>query len=245
MFIVIATMVAVWLAIVLCRNPIRARWWTHRLATTANPETRLAHFQRLVALGPTGADAVEELLESDDPSVRGLGVAVLNHTRPARVRKLLAEMATDPDPDVAAMAVTGLALLGDPAVVNDLAQLLKSSEARLAVLAVSGLGRLPTPEAADLLIETARAHRLVAVRVQAIEELGLLRVERAADVLRECLEDDTLFQGPTTSEHSAAALLGRATRGLTAEAPSARPVSYFANRALRAITGEDVSSNGK
>ena len=75
MFLVVAAMVAVWLLIVLCRNPIRAHWWARRLAASTDPEVRLACFQRLVALGPTGAAGVEELLKSEDAAIRGLGGA--------------------------------------------------------------------------------------------------------------------------------------------------------------------------
>lgn len=245
MFIIIAVMVAVWLLIVLCRNPIRARWWTRKLVATGDPEIRLIYFQRLVALGPTGADAVETLLRSEEAAVRGFGVALVNHTRPPRARALLAGMTTDGDQDVATMAVTGLALLGDPAVIEDFAELLHAAEPRLQTLAARGLGRLRTPPAIDLLIETARTHSSVAARVQAIEELGRLQVERAAGVLQECLVDDTPFDGPTVSERSAAALLARAAPGMQVEEPPpSRPISYFAARALGAITGDEITTNG-
>ena len=243
MFIVVAVMAAVWLLIVLCRNPIRAHWWARRLAASTDPEVRLAYFQRLLALGPTGAAGVEELLKSEDAAIRGLGVAVVNHTRPQRARSQLAAMAADPDPDVAAMAVTGLALLGDPGVIEDLARLLESPDPHTGVLAVTGLGRLRTPEAIDLLIETTRGPGMVAPRVQAIEELGQLQVERATEVLTECLSDDTTFEGMTASERSASALVTRALPGSAVEPqPPVRPVSYFAARALRAITGERIEN---
>jgi len=246
MFIVITIMVVVWLLIVLCRNPLRARWWTHKLATTRDPEIRLVCFQRLVALGTTGADAVETLLRSEEAAVRGLGVALVNHTHPPQARTLLASMTTDADADVATMAVTGLALLGDPAVIEDIAKLLQTSKPPMPSIAVAGLGRLGTPQAVDLLIEAAGPDNSVAVRVQAIEELGRLQVERAAEVLTQCLLDDTPFEGPTASERSAAALLARAAPGMQVEEPPpSRRVSHFAARALRAITGDDPSANGE
>jgi HEAT repeat protein len=243
-FAAIAALVALWILVVLCRNPIRAYWWTHKLATAADPQVRLSYFQRLIALGPTGAAAVGQLLTSPDAALRGLGVAILNHAKPRQARKLLVRMSADPDSEVSAMAVTGLALLGDPTVVEDLARLLESSEERRAVLAVSGLGRLRTPPAVELLIETARSHAQVAARVEAIEELGQLRVVRAAEVLRACLNDDTPFAGRTVSEQSAAVLLGQAAPGMQVVPPLPRPVSYFAARALRAITAEDLGTNG-
>ena len=243
MFLVVAAMVAVWLLIVLCRNPIRAHWWARRLAASTDPEVRLACFQRLVALGPTGAAGVERLLRNDDAAIRGLGVAVVNHTRPKQARSHLSEMMHDPDAEVAFMAVTGLALLGDPAVIDDLARLLESPEPRVQVLAVTGLSRLRTSAAVDLLIETARDPGLVAPRVQAIEELGQLQVERAVDILTECLGDETPFEGVTVSERSAFALLTRTAPGMAVEPPpTTRPVSYFAARALRAITGEEIEN---
>lgn len=243
MFVIIAVMLMVWVLLVLCRNPIRARWWTWRLATAADPEIRLVYFQRLVALGPTGAAAVEDLLRNDDAAIRGLGVAVVNHTKPERARTLLTTMLTDPDPEVATMAVTGLAMLGDAAVIEDLARLLESSDPHQAVNAVTGLGCLRTPAAIDLLIKTARAHTFVATRVQAIEELGQLQVQRATDMLSECLTDDTPFAGLTVSERSATALLARAAPGLSVEPPPlSRPVSHFAASALRAIANDNFTS---
>ena len=97
MFVLIAAMVVVWALILVCRNPIRAHWWTHRLAAADDPDQRLLYLQRLVALGPGGATAVEALLNDPDAAIRGLGVALVNHTRPRRARRLLVEMMTDPD----------------------------------------------------------------------------------------------------------------------------------------------------
>ncbi|MCP4590636.1 MAG: HEAT repeat domain-containing protein [bacterium] len=237
MFAVIATMVAVWLMIVLLRNPIRAHWWTRQLITTTDPQARLAYFHRIVALGPGGAAAVETLLNHPDAAIRSLGVAVLNHTKPLHARSLLAQMIDDPDADVGQIAVTGLAVLGDDTVVDELKQLLDSPNPQRAVLAITGLSRLRTPEAIDALIATAEAHPHLAARVQAIEELGQLQVERAREALLRCLEDTTPFTGLTISERSAAALLQRAspTSRLTSP-PSSRPVSDFAAQALLALT---------
>ncbi len=242
MFVAITAMMAVWLVIVLCRNPIRAWWWTHKLTDAVDPQIRLTYFQRLVALGPTGAIAVESLLTSEDTAVRGLGVALLNHTKPERSGELLLRMSRDPDLEVAMAAVTGLTMLGDTAVVHDLTDLLKSADPRLATLAVTGLGRLRTPQALDLLIETAKHHDIVGVRIEAIEELGRLQDERAVEVLTACLDDDTPFEGITASERWAATLLARVAPGMAMEPPlRGRPVSHFAARALQEI----ITTNGR
>ena len=245
MTLVIAAMVVVWLAVVLCRNPIRAHWWAYRLAATTDPPARMAYFERLIALGPVGASGVETLLSADDASIRGLGVAVVNHTKPTHARKLLRRMATDSDPEVATIAVAGLAMMDDAAVVEDMIGLLGSAEPRVVVEAVSGLGRRRTTAAVDSLISTARVHPLVAARVQAIEELGLIGADQAIAVLRECLNDDTLFEGRTAAERSAAISLGYTAPYLSDNAPPpARAVSHFAARALRTITGGDTNTNG-
>jgi hypothetical protein len=245
MVAVIALMVAVWLVIVLGRNPLRAYWWTHRLAASADPQARLAYFQRLVALGPTGAIDVRYLLNNADPALRGLGVALLNHAKPRHARARLAELARDANPDVAAMATAGLALLGDAAAVDDLTRLLDTPDAQRAVLAVTALARLRTPAAIDRLVATARSHTVLAARVQAIEELGLLGDRRAVDTLRAALADDTPFAGATLAEQSVAALLDRTAPGRSLEEPPpARPVSFFAARALRTLEGEPATTNG-
>ena len=245
MTLVIAGMVAAWLVVVLCRNPIRAHWWAYRLAATTDPPARMAYFEKLIALGPAGASAVDTLLSADDASIRGLGVAVVNHTKPPHALELLTGMATDPDPEVATIAVTGLAMMHDVAVVDALVKLLGSSNPRVVVEAVSGLGRQDTTAAVDSLISTARDHALIAARVQAIEELGLIEADQAIPVLRECLGDDTLFQGRTSAERSAAISLGFTAPHLRHdEPPPPRPVSHFAARALRTITGGDINTNG-
>jgi HEAT repeat protein len=135
----------------------------------------------------------------------------------------------------------GLALLNhvaDELALPLLGQAAADAEADIREQAIARLATIGSPEGIDALIAIVAGDGSTAVRVQAIQCLGDLEAEQAVAVLTSCLDDDTVFEGMTAAERSAAAALESVQPDALVEWPEARTMADFAAAALERITGE-------
>ncbi|MCP4249864.1 MAG: HEAT repeat domain-containing protein [bacterium] len=240
--VAITLMVLVWVAVLVGRNQIRARWWEYRLTRTPTADAaqdRAGYVARLASLGPAALSSAQRLAAHEDPNLRILGVTLAEQIDHPRSVDLLTEAATDPDPEIRTAAVLGLRR---HRAVPPLADLARGCDAIAACAAVDALAAIGTTEAIDVVTALAapgadnRAE--LAVRIQAIESLGLAGIKSAVPVLKSCLDDNTVFEGRTLAERSAAAAIEAHHPGSRMTLPGPRTVAGFATRALEAISGE-------
>ena len=107
--------------------------------------------------------------------------------------------------------------------------------------AVDALAAIGTAEAIGVVIALAASggdgHTNLTVRIQAIESLGMAGIKSAVPVLESCLVDNTVFEGRTLAEQSAAAAIEALHPGSPLAWPAPRTVAAFASRALEAMGG--------
>ncbi len=230
MAVAIVGMVGLWAVVVLERNPLRARWWEHKLVASTAMADRARYLALLANLGPRALPVAQRLLSSKEATVRSYGVVILDQLDDERAAELLRRAADDPDPDVRDGAIHGLAARGDVAA---LAEIVGAADPEAACVAVEGLGSIGSPQAIDVLVAALRADVAVVVKVQAIECLGAAEDAGAIEVLTACLDDPTVFEGRTAAERSAARALDAVGRDLELEQPGPRTVASFAAAALR------------
>ena len=231
--IAIALLVLVWAIVILQRNAIRARWWEYRLVRAESLEDRARYLALLTSLGERAVPATERLLRNGDSTVRSYALAILNQVPGERAGGLLRRAVADPDADIRETAVRGL---GARKELKALIEIVRSDDSVAACTAVDALASIGSAEAIDALIVQVADHPQVAVRVQAIECLGVLEAAQAVDVLTACLVDDTVFDDTTLAERSAARAIQAVSPGRPVEWPGPRTVADFAAAALERIT---------
>lgn len=238
MIVAISVMVVIWLAVMLGRNQIRARWWTYKLTVSRTLDEQAAYLARLASLGDAAVPSAQRLLGEDDPLLRSFGLAILQHAPGRRARDLLVAASADGDPSIRTEAVRGLGVRRD---LEALSRIARGAEPVAAAAATVELGRIGTAEAIGVLTDLVCTQECVAVRVEAIECLGGLPGAPDAkriDVLAKCLDDDTLFEGHTAAERAAMEAAASLQPGQPVDWPSSRrTVGHFAARALERITG--------
>ncbi len=245
--IVIALMVIAWLVVVLGRNTIRAHWWAHQLSRARNLETRMAYFHRLAGLGGPAFGAASSMFRSNDAAVRGFAVAIANHVETDAADDLLFDALSDPDPNVRRTATIGLSVRtchasdvdrlrttvthGDP----------PSAPAAVVVLAhaASDSDRPIRGDALAALIDALDRRFTPAVRAQAAQSLGTLEAADAIDALIDCLNDDTLFTGPTENERFARIAFSSQGDSSAIVFDTPRTIAQFASAALRRIDSRE------
>lgn len=243
MVVSIVVMVAVWAVVIGFRNQLRARWWAYRLVRAEQVEERTEYLRLLVSLGPTAVPVAEGLLGQTDPSMRSLAMPILHHAECDRAHRLLVDATNDHDEVIRQQAVLGLRGYGD---VPTLSRIARREDPAAACAAVIGLASLASPQAIDVLIDLVPPkanHDGLAVRVQAIQSLGQLEVARAAAALRACLDEQTVFEGMTAAEQSAAVALRMLHPDQDVAEPEPRTVAAFAAQALRSIAGPEEAGS--
>jgi HEAT repeat protein len=235
MVLIILAMVIVWVVVVMQRSAIRARWWEYKLLRVESLEDRARYLALLCSLGQRAVPSARRLLQSDAAPVRSYALVILDQVPGEAATRLLRTAVDDPDPDIRLSAVRGLAFRDD---LIALAEIVRSDDEVAACAAAEGLASLASDQAVNLLITQVREHPLLAVRVQAIQCLGHLGAVQAVDVLTECLNDDTLFDGATLTERTAAAAIQTVGPSQPLELPGPRTVADFAAAALERITGQ-------
>ena len=253
LLVAIALMVAVWLAVLAGRNQIRARWWEYRLTRVAAADpapARAGYIARLASLGPAALSSAQRLAAHADPELRILGVRLAAQIDDARSVDLLSQAGIDDDLEIRSAAVWGLRR---HRAVPALSELARGDDPISAAAAVDALASIGTTAAIEVVLGLAApdadAPPELAVRIQAIESLGMAGIESAVQVLKSCLDDDTVFEGRTLAERSAVAAIGAHHPGSHLTLPSPRTVAAFAARALEAISGKpwpgDTVSGGE
>jgi hypothetical protein len=132
----------------------------------------------------------------------------------------------------------GLALLNhvaDELALPLLGEAAADAEADIREQAIARLATIGSPESIDALIAIVAGDGPTSSRVQAIQSLGDLDAEQAVVVLILCLSDDTVFEGMTAAERSAASALEAVQPGALVEWPETRTVADFAAVALERI----------
>lgn len=242
MAIAIGLMIVMWLAVVMSRNTLRAYWWADRLARADTAEQQLTYFQLLATHGDSAVGAMRSLLKSDDALLRGLAVGVLNHATNDEAGALLAKSIGDTDTAVRKAAILGLSMRSD--ATQHIARITEATETpdtETAMSAVASLGNIESERARDVLIASLDGGRPAHVRIQAVETLGFLGVDRAVPALVNCLGDTTVYEGLTENQRAAQFAIAQ-SQGLPPPEFSRRhTVSGEAARALFAITGRDTS----
>ena len=243
LFLAVAVMVVVWLAAMLYRNEIRARWWLYRLtslSTTDGLDPHARYLARLASVGEAALPAAERLLQDSDTTLRSFGVTLLQRLQSPRAGELLLDASSDPDPVIRGEAVRGLGGRGD---VTSLRRIVRRDDPVAACAAVEALASVGSQEAVEIIISQVRngaardGRAGLPVRVQAIESLGELQAGQAVEALIDCLADQTFFEGWTAAERSAAAAVAAMRPGNRVNWPEPRTVAQYAAEALQRITG--------
>ncbi len=250
-FIAIAVMIVLWLAVVLSRHTIWAHWWAYKLRESEDVPDRLYYLGRLAGLGKDSVGVARQLLSCDDVELRSYGVHLLSRVETAESKAGLLAAVADPDPDIRRLALQAYAARDGADVVTELTRLMTDPHDDVAMWAVVSLVTKHGGSARPVVIDAARRHTNVAVRVQAIQALAMVDADEAIDTLIACLPDLTVFVGRTAIEESAAMALDSASAAGPTGQPPARPptagridnapthvVGEEAARALRALTGE-------
>ncbi len=252
---VVATMLVLWLTVILSRNVIRSHWWTYRLETAAVPQERFAYFHRLCSLGDRAVPAVSRLLASPDNGLRSFAVGVLHHAEGNTAFELLAAACRDQDDDVARLAMQGLAMRADGRNVTVLADVAVEDGVRRGMMSAAALADIGSTAAIEVLIDLLETSPSPGIRVQAIEGLKNLRAESAMESLVAALGDSGVYEGVTEGSLRAQRAFDEAEadvaedwrQGVGTELRlSGRHVVWkCADGALRSITGCSPDGSGE
>ncbi len=164
---------------------------------SADEATRMAAFDRLVALGATDMGHVLAVAGSADADARQRWVAVraLGRIGGARAREALVGLLADDMPAMRAAAAQALGDLGDRTVTGRLTPLLDDPAILVRASAAEALGKLRDPSAVPAL-DRALASRdnyyrgsSLWVRRHFVAALGAIGDEAAVPALLRCLDD--------------------------------------------------------
>ncbi len=242
----ICLMLIIGLGLVVSRAPIRIQWWEWRLRHAQTDAQRLHYFHLLGSMGPSAIGAAKSLLVDQDPSLRGMGVGILQQIDSPQTTELLRKASKDPDPQVRELAIFGLAMHRNPDVVPMLRERVWSDDVTSCRAAVAALGSYGCETSSSTLERIVREHSSALVRAEAIEQLAAMRCSDSIPILIEALDDLEPYDGSTTYEELDRVVEQWYQRqhSETAEKPievvKGRTVADRAGMALRQITGQTI-----
>lgn len=245
--------VVVWLGVVLMREPIRVRWWGHRLRSAETERQRLYYFELLCTAGPATLHVAQSLMNEENPAWRGFGVGILHHIEGPQAGELLTVACGDADSAVRNLAAVGLAIRKDRSVLPVLRKMALSAADQEALSATIALAEFDCQAVREILCEIAGRHQTPIVRAQAFQQLGYLRCREAIPELIAGLGDMATYEGSTVldrfDEEVIKLLNARSPESSSSPYSSARSriVADQAAVSLRMITGESfgfLSSDG-
>lgn len=240
----IAFTTAACLAALVCRAPLRYRYWAWRLAGAGSAAQRSAYLAALCNAGPDARWAAAALLADADPAARQYGVLVLHHLRTPWSRARLVERLADPDSGVRHLAAVGLAIHGDEAVIPTLTELYRAGEGPGAATACIALQYLGTPAAVTALAGLAALPAAAESRAALVEALAGVGTPECVPALVALLADHRRCaaapHAAEVAQRARTALLARGYAVAAATQPSSGQEATVAERAaatLAAITG--------
>ncbi len=189
---IIVIMIAVWLVaigLMLFSHPLRARYWGWRLARAETEVLRDYYASRLAQRPQAALGVARGLLTHTDPDVRLLAVHVIDRADGDHAETFLLAGLKDREVRVRDAAALAVGRRRGADLVSRLTELATGDDDAVAAAAVYALQRDARPLAVDAMIRVLETTESLAVRVQAIESLGLLGVQRARPALTNRLSD--------------------------------------------------------
>ncbi len=209
-------------AALVCRTPLRARYWAWRLETAPTPASRALYLGALCNAADQGRWGIEALLGHADASVRQYGVLALQHVKTEWARRRLLDALADPDVTVRRLAAVGLAIHGDESVIPALKWLYQVGDPSSATAACLALERLGTSAAIAALDELTLEPADVGHRAALIDALAGIGTTACGPALLRLLTDQRVCDLPPRSEEAAQ----RALQGMEAAGYPVGPASW-------------------
>jgi hypothetical protein len=183
------------------------------------------------------------LLTHADPNVRLITIRAIEPAEKVGAAELLLVALKDENVEVRDGAALALGRRAEPNIIHRLAEMATRQSDGVAAAAVFALQRAASPDSLDALLRVLATTESLEVRVQAIESVGLLGVDRAAPVLRTMLGDRRPVTTLPANERGVwRALAGGTDRGNVAKIAVRRladgpdkTVADYATEALRRI----------
>lgn len=252
MRVAIGAMVVAWvvaMGLILLSPSLRARYWAWRLERAADEDQQRAFASKLAVHADGSLSAAAVLLKHRDAHVRRLTIDVIDQAKGPAAADLLLGALRDPETDVRDAAALALGKRATPALTGELAELANGDDEAIAAAAVFALQRAACPEAVEVILDVLKQTRSAVVRVQALESLGLLGVERAKPVIQRMLGDLRTVPGPPANERALRRGLAAQRRRLPfpvsttveSEHGDGRTVGDYAAKALTWIERESAA----
>ncbi|MCG3129637.1 MAG: hypothetical protein FLDDKLPJ_00371 [Phycisphaerae bacterium] len=247
----IAGIAAFCLAIIACRDMLRAVRCRRLLAAAGAPAEREAWALRLADCGRAAIPHLRSLLQDADPDIRLAAVLAAERVPDAEVEPWLIARASDDDAGVREAAFSALARIASPTITEALADLLFDADEDRAMQSAHALAEAARTEAWAALRRALREHPSPRVRAQAIELIAAALALNAAPEVLSALDDADLVDRPTLTQQQqrrtaeqASAAISRQLGGegaWTLDAFTPRPVCGYAADALAQWTGQIVA----
>lgn len=189
-----------WLVLVGFRGQVQTQWWEMRLRRAPTTKQQEYYINLLSSAGPSALPVARSLLAEPDSVLRAGGIAILKGISGERASSLLRSAIHDSEADIRDAALLGLALRRDPQILPTIEKLIQSSSQERALLAVETYTYYGCEVASPPLCRVAREDDSALMRAQAIEQLGLMRCEKAIPILIEALTDDARYGSSTLLE---------------------------------------------
>lgn len=262
----ITLMICGFLAVVVMRDQIRARWYVRQLRESRDIQQQSYYLSRIAQLGEKAASAVEFLAADPNPQIRLLAISILSRATAYDAVSPLYTLMYDSDQTVRDSAAVALAFLADNGSADALTALKNMLQQRYdggelgAAAAAAGLARVEASKSAPLLAFALSSRAAPMVRAQAVESLGVLaQACERPDVdsltilflkpLVRALGDHGEFAGSLALEREISAVVGFVanSNGSPASQPTTgdhgrRKVSDVARRVLFEATGHNIDS---
>ncbi|MBN1343909.1 MAG: HEAT repeat domain-containing protein [Phycisphaerae bacterium] len=200
---IIIAMTVVWavvMGLLLFHPGVRVRYWAWRMMMSDQSAVR-RHFAARLESRPAQSLAVAgRLLDHDDREIRAVAVVIADASQEPASQGVLLEALHDADASIRDAAALALGRRGDVELVRELARLATDEDPPVAAAAVFALQRDAGGQAVEAILGILSDADSVEVRVQAIESLGLLGVDRARPILTEMLGDRRSVTSPPANE---------------------------------------------
>ena len=251
---IIITMVAVWLVVMaamLFSDTVRTRYWGWRLARAEGRAEQDYYASRLARRADHAVGAAAKLLGHADPNIRLLAVLAMDQASGDEPVDPLLTGLMDEEVEIRHAAALAVGTRANPDVIGRLSRMAAGDDPAVATAAVFALQRAASKEAVDAMIRVLETTDSVEVRVQTIESLGLLGIERARPVLTRMLQDTrrvttmpanerAMWRGFLAQRHR----LGPPALAVTQPAPEGgKTVREYAADALRQLRRAPITAS--